>query len=25
MFFIIEAIERWMLPWHVSQRSQKGR
>jgi NitT/TauT family transport system permease protein len=25
MFFIIEAIERWMLPWHVSQRSQNGR
>jgi NitT/TauT family transport system permease protein len=25
MFFMIEAVERWMLPWHVSQRSQKGR
>jgi NitT/TauT family transport system permease protein len=25
MFFIIEGIERWMLPWHVSQRSKKGR
>jgi NitT/TauT family transport system permease protein len=25
MFFIIEAIERWMLPWHVSQRSKNGR
>jgi NitT/TauT family transport system permease protein len=25
MFFIIEAIERWMLPWHVSQRSRKER
>jgi NitT/TauT family transport system permease protein len=25
MFFIIEAIERWTLPWHVSQRSRKER
>jgi NitT/TauT family transport system permease protein len=25
MFFMTEAVERWMLPWHVSQRSQKGR
>jgi NitT/TauT family transport system permease protein len=25
MFFLIEAIERWMLPWHVSQRSKNGR
>ncbi len=22
MFFIVEAIERWMLPWHNSQRAQ---
>jgi NitT/TauT family transport system permease protein len=25
MFFMIEAVERWTLPWHVSQRSKKGR
>jgi NitT/TauT family transport system permease protein len=25
MFFMIEAVERWTLPWHVSQRSNKGR
>ncbi|MCG6205252.1 ABC transporter permease [Rhodopseudomonas sp. HC1] len=24
MFFAIEWIERWMLPWHVSQRANKG-
>ncbi|RJF69227.1 ABC transporter permease [Rhodopseudomonas palustris] len=24
MFFAIEWIERWMLPWHVSQRAKKG-
>jgi NitT/TauT family transport system permease protein len=25
MFFLVEAVERWMLPWHVSQRSRKER
>jgi NitT/TauT family transport system permease protein len=24
MFFSIESFERWALPWHISQRSQKG-
>jgi NitT/TauT family transport system permease protein len=24
MFFIVELCERWLLPWHVSQRSAKA-
>jgi NitT/TauT family transport system permease protein len=25
MFFVVELFERWTLPWHISQRGQKGR
>jgi NitT/TauT family transport system permease protein len=25
MFYVVELFERWTLPWHISQRSQKGR
>lgn len=25
MFFIVELFERWTVPWHISQRSHKGR